>query len=199
MLYLYLNKNNCKLETKSDYITVFDYHFDATWLESDLSKKIIEELDECTISPVGDIVSVKQGVIEHTKLSTRSKLLLLMLNVKDILYQSFTLDEECSTYLEEITKQVDVHIYYNCETIFTDTQVVAFKEFGNIKCVGGAEIEEQRKRNQQSHSAKVGEKLQKYADDLFNGNVEEAFSQLKQEHGAKTYEEAEDLLKYLTV
>lgn len=44
---------------------------------------------------------------------------------------------------------------------------------------------------------KVGTKLQQYADSLFGGDVEEAFNTLKNEYDATSYEEAEDLLKYI--
>lgn len=45
---------------------------------------------------------------------------------------------------------------------------------------------------------KVGTKLQQYADNLFAGDVEEAFNSLKNEYNISSYEEAEDLLKYVT-
>lgn len=44
---------------------------------------------------------------------------------------------------------------------------------------------------------KIGEKLRQYADSLFNGDIEKAFGQLQEEYNITTYEETEDLLKYI--
>lgn len=145
MLYLYMCRDNCDLKVRYDYEDVFDNHFEESWVDSDLGKKILWEIDQCKPVSFRAVDSEIFGMMSPTWISGGTKALLLMLNYGQLMFQSSNLGDNCAPYLEEVSRLVDIHMQYNHPLKFTDTQVAMFPEYGNLKCVGEEEIYNQRR------------------------------------------------------
>lgn len=88
----------------------FKNTYDAEWLESDLAKEMIKNVDhsevvngECIISPV-------LGQIPPERLSGGVKTLLLILNEPDRIFNASTCGDNCAKWILEIGKHKDITI-----------------------------------------------------------------------------------------
>ena len=91
-------------EPRSIYNTnvYFKNTYESEWLESELAKKMIQDVDDSE-SPV-------LGQIPPERLSGGVKTLLLMLNEPDRIFNASTCGDNCAKWILEIAKQKDLTI-----------------------------------------------------------------------------------------
>ena len=88
----------------------FKNNYEAEWLESDLAKKMIKDVDDSDVLSGECIMSPGFGQIPPERLSGGVKTLLLILNEPDRIFNASTCGDNCAKWILEIGKQKDVTI-----------------------------------------------------------------------------------------
>ena len=99
-------------ETRSIYNTnvYFKNTYESEWLESELAKKMIQDVDDSEVLGGECIKSPVLGQIPPERLSGGVKTLLLMLNEPDRIFNASTCGDNCAKWILEIAKQKDLTI-----------------------------------------------------------------------------------------
>ena len=111
----------------------FKNAYETEWLESDLAKKIIKDVDDSDVLSGECIMSSVLGQIPPERLSGGVKTLLLMLNEPNRIFNA-SCGDNCAKWILEIGKQKDITINLRHMMSFgTDTKF-------EIKIQNGGEI-----------------------------------------------------------
>lgn len=99
-------------EPRSIYNTsvYFKNRYEPEWLESDLAKRMVKDVDDSEILGGECINSPVLGQIPPERLSGGMKTLLLILNEPDKIFNASTCGDNCAKWILEIGKQKDVTI-----------------------------------------------------------------------------------------
>lgn len=99
-------------EPRSIYNTniYFKNTYESEWLESELAKKMIQDVDDSEVLGGECIKSPVLGQIPPERLSGGVKTLLLMLNEPDRIFNASTCGDNCAKWILEIAKQKDLTI-----------------------------------------------------------------------------------------
>ena len=99
-------------EPRSIYSTnvYFKNTYESEWLESELAKKMIQDVDDSEVLGGECIKSPVLGQIPPERLSGGVKTLLLMLNEPDRIFNASTCGDNCAKWILEIAKQKDLTI-----------------------------------------------------------------------------------------
>ena len=99
-------------EPRSIYNTnvYFKNTYESEWLESELAKKMIQDVDDSEVLSGECIKSPVLGQIPPERLSGGVKTLLLMLNEPDRIFNASTCSDNCAKWILEIAKQKDLTI-----------------------------------------------------------------------------------------
>ncbi len=99
-------------EPRSIYNTnvYFKNTYESEWLESELAKKMIQDVDDSEVLSGECIKSPVLGQIPPERLSGGVKTLLLMLNESDRIFNASTCGDNCAKWILEIAKQKDLTI-----------------------------------------------------------------------------------------
>ena len=99
-------------EQRSIYNTnvYFKNTYESEWLESELAKKMIQDVDDSEVLGGECIKSPVLGQIPPERLSGGVKTLLLMLNEPDRIFNASTCGDNCAKWILEIAKQKDLTI-----------------------------------------------------------------------------------------
>ena len=99
-------------EPRSIYNTnvYFKNTYESEWLESELAKKMIQDVDDSEVLSGECIKSPVLGQIPPERLSGGVKTLLLMLNEPDRIFNASTCGDNCAKWILEIAKQKDLTI-----------------------------------------------------------------------------------------
>lgn len=93
--------------------TFFKNQMEYEWLESDIAKKIIEDVDKSIVESPQCIRSDVLGQIPPTRLSGGTKALLLIWNIDDRIVNASNCGDNCAKWLLEFGKQKDITINLN--------------------------------------------------------------------------------------
>ena len=93
--------------------TFFKNQMEYEWLESDIAKKIIEDVDKSIVESPQCIRSDVLGQIPPTRLSGGTKALLLIWNIDDKIVNASNCGDNCAKWLLEFGKQKDITINLN--------------------------------------------------------------------------------------
>lgn len=88
----------------------FKNTYDAEWLESDLAKEMIKDVDHSEVVSGECIISPVLGQIPPERLSGGVKTLLLILNEPDRIFNASTCGDNCAKWILEIGKRKDITI-----------------------------------------------------------------------------------------
>ena len=88
----------------------FKNTYEPEWIESELAKKIIKDVDDSDVLSGECIKSPVLGQIPPERLSGGVKTLLLMLNEPDKIFNASTCGDNCAKWILEIGKQKDLTI-----------------------------------------------------------------------------------------
>ena len=88
----------------------FKNTYEPEWLESELAKKMIKDVDNSDVLSGECINSPVLGQIPPERLSGGVKTLLLMLNEPDRIFNASTCGDNCAKWILEIAKQKDLTI-----------------------------------------------------------------------------------------
>mgnify|MGYP001851816722 FL=1 len=88
----------------------FKNTYEPEWIESELAKKIIKDVDDSDVLSGECINSPVLGQIPPERLSGGVKTLLLMLNEPDKIFNASTCGDNCAKWILEIGKQKDLTI-----------------------------------------------------------------------------------------
>ena len=88
----------------------FKNTYESEWLESELAKKMIQDVDDSEVLSGECIKSPVLGQIPPERLSGGVKTLLLMLNEPDRIFNASTCGDNCAKWILEIAKQKDLTI-----------------------------------------------------------------------------------------
>ncbi len=99
-------------EPKSIYNTnvYFKNTYEPEWIESELARKMIKDIDDSEVLSGECIKSPVLGQIPPERLSGGVKTLLLMLNESDKIFNASTCGDNCAKWILEIGKQKDLTI-----------------------------------------------------------------------------------------
>lgn len=99
-------------EPRSIYNTnvYFKNTYESEWLESELAKKMIQDVDDSEVLGGECIKSPVLGQIPPERLSGGVKTLLLMINEPDRIFNASTCGDNCAKWILEIAKQKDLTI-----------------------------------------------------------------------------------------
>ena len=112
----------------------FKNTYEPEWIESELAKKIIKDVDDSDVLSGECIKSPVLGQIPPERLSGGVKTLLLMLNEPDKIFNASTCGDNCAKLILEIGKQKDLTI--NLRHMMSFGQDTEFE----IKIENGGEI-----------------------------------------------------------
>ena len=112
----------------------FKNTYEPEWIESELAKKIIKDVDDSDVLSGECIKSPVLGQIPPERLSGGVKTLLLMLNEPDKIFNASTCGDNCAKWILEIGKQKDLTI--NLRHMMSFGQDTEFE----IKIENGGEI-----------------------------------------------------------
>ena len=93
--------------------TYFKNQMEYSWLESDLAKQIIEDVDNSVVESPQCIRSNVLGQIPPTRLSGGTKALLLIWNEMDRVVNASNCGDNCAKWLLEFGQQKDITINLN--------------------------------------------------------------------------------------
>lgn len=110
----------------------FDNQFEDSWITSDISRKIIEDIDKSKVIDANCIASPVLGGIAPTMLSNGTKTLILMLYDNGIFNLS-TCGDNCVPWILKIGEMKDIKVCLHHTMDFRD------KTF-NIKVLNNGEI-----------------------------------------------------------
>ena len=88
----------------------FKNTYEAEWIESDLAKKMIKDVDDSDVLGGECIQSPVLGQIPPERLSGGVKTLLLILNKPDKIFNASTCGDNCAKWILEIAKTQDITI-----------------------------------------------------------------------------------------
>lgn len=88
----------------------FKNTYEPEWLESELAKNIIKDIDNSEVLSGECIRSPVLGQIPPERLSGGTKTLLLMLNEPEKIFNASTCGDNCAKWILEIGKQKDITI-----------------------------------------------------------------------------------------
>ena len=88
----------------------FKNTYEPEWIESELAKRIIKDVDDSDVLSGECIKSPVLGQIPPERLSGGVKTLLLMLNEPDKIFNASTCGDNCAKWILEIGKQKDLTI-----------------------------------------------------------------------------------------
>lgn len=88
----------------------FKNTYEPEWFESDLSQKMIKDVDHSDVLSGECILSPVLGQIPPERLSGGVKTLLLMLNEPEKIFNASTCGDNCAKWILEIGKQQDLTI-----------------------------------------------------------------------------------------
>lgn len=88
----------------------FKNTYEPEWIESELAKKMIKDVDDSDVLSGECINSPVLGQIPPKRLSGGVKTLLLMLNEPDKIFNASTCGDNCAKWILEIGKQQDLTI-----------------------------------------------------------------------------------------
>ena len=88
----------------------FKNTYEPEWIESELAKKIIKDVDDSDVLSGECIKSPVLGQIPPERLSGGVKTLLLMLNEPDKIFNASTCGDNCAKWILAIGKQTDLTI-----------------------------------------------------------------------------------------
>lgn len=99
-------------EEKAVYNTSvrFDNTYEPEWIESQMAKDIIKDIDKSEVLSGECIASPVLGQIPPTKLSGGTKTLLLIINEPETIFNASTCGDNCVKWLLHIGKKMDVTI-----------------------------------------------------------------------------------------
>ena len=112
----------------------FKNTYEPEWIESELAKRIIKDVDDSDVLSGECIKSPVLGQIPPERLSGGVKTLLLMLNEPDKIFNASTCGDNCAKWILEIGKQKDLTI--NLRHMMSFGQDTEF----DIKIENGGEI-----------------------------------------------------------
>lgn len=112
----------------------FKNTYEPEWIESELAKRIIKDVDDSDVLSGECIKSPVLGQIPPERLSGGVKTLLLMLNEPDKIFNASTCGDNCAKWILEIGKQKDLTI--NLRHMMSFGQDTEFE----IKIENGGEI-----------------------------------------------------------
>ena len=112
----------------------FKNTYEPEWIESELAKRIIKDVDDSDVLSGECIKSPVLGQIPPERLSGGVKTLLLMLNEPDKIFNGSTCGDNCAKWILEIGKQKDLTI--NLRHMMSFGQDTEFE----IKIENGGEI-----------------------------------------------------------
>ena len=93
--------------------TYFKNQMNYSWLEDELAKRIVEDVDQSVVESPLCISSRVLGQIPPTRLSGGTKALLLIWNLEDRVVNASNCGDNCAKWLLEFGKQKDVTINLN--------------------------------------------------------------------------------------
>ena len=93
--------------------TFFKNQMEYSWLESDIAKEIIEDVDKSIVESPQCIRSEVLGQIPPTRLSGGTKALLLIWNIDDRIVNASNCGDNCAKWLLEFGKRKDITINLN--------------------------------------------------------------------------------------
>ena len=103
---IYGDVENCIYNTN----VYFKNTYEPEWIESELAKKMIKDVDDSDVLSGECINSPVLGQIPPERLSGGVKTLLLMLNEPDKIFNASTCGDNCAKWILEIGKQKDLTI-----------------------------------------------------------------------------------------
>lgn len=112
----------------------FKNTYEPEWIESELAKRIIKDVDDSDVLSGECIKSPVLGQIPPERLSGGVKTLLLILNEPDKIFNASTCGDNCAKWILEIGKQKDLTI--NLRHMMSFGQDTEFE----IKIENGGEI-----------------------------------------------------------
>lgn len=107
MLYISFNSNE---DTLFDVDVYFNYNYLDEWLNDDIIKRMIEDIDNSKVLSSNCIESPVLGQIPPTKLSGGVKALILMYKQPELNIWATTCGDNCAKWIIEISKLHDISI-----------------------------------------------------------------------------------------
>lgn len=96
----------------------FDGYFEDHWIDDYWAPKVLQEIDKSKFIAPKVVDSPMLGPISHERISGGSKLLIMMNNIQNIVYEGDNLGDNCWPLFLELSKQKDFMISLSYFPIF---------------------------------------------------------------------------------
>lgn len=107
MLKIWLGEMEDSIYNTSMY---FDNTYEDSWITSEFSKRVIENIDKSIVKDVNCIESPILGLITPTQLSGGTKTLILMEHDTENIFNASTCGDNCAKWIVDIARRKDLTI-----------------------------------------------------------------------------------------
>ena len=135
MLSIIFNRGSRDIKN-SNYVfspdTYFKYNYEDEWLEDELVKEMIQDVDGSTVVSAHSINSPVLGIIAPERLSGGVKALIIMYKEPDLIVNASACGDNCAKWILEIGKKQDITIRLGYEMEFKEPFAICIKNSGHI-------------------------------------------------------------------
>lgn len=110
----------------------FNNQYDSKWLEDDLIKKAIKDVDKSNVINSEAIESPVLGIIPPSKLSGGVKTLMLIYNNPDMVFNASACGDNCSRWIEAFSREKDFIINLYHAMVFKNKNIEAYIINGDV-------------------------------------------------------------------
>lgn len=112
--------------------TYFKYNYEEEWLEDELVKTMIQDVDGSTVESGHAIHSPVLGMIAPERLSGGVKALIIMLKEPELIVNASACGNNCAKWILEIGKRQDFTIRLGYEMEFPEPFEICVKNSGHM-------------------------------------------------------------------
>lgn len=112
--------------------TYFKYNYEEEWMDDELVKAMIQDVDGSTVESAHAIHSPVLGVIAPERLSGGVKALIIMYKEPELIVNASACGDNCAKWILEIGKKEDITIRLGYEMEFQEPFDICIKNSGRL-------------------------------------------------------------------
>lgn len=129
MLYLLFREDEREIRYTDSY---FNNNYQDEWLEEDLVKQMIRDIDSSEVLSPQIVLSPVLGAIPVTQISGGVKALILMLKRPELLIHGNSCGDNCARWIDRIGKIQDIHVHLTYPMRFPDDVRLTVEDTGTV-------------------------------------------------------------------
>lgn len=111
----------------------FNNNYQDEWLEDDLVKQIIKDIDQSEVLNAQIVMSPVLGAIPVSQISGGAKAVILMLKRPDLLIHGNSCGDNCASWISRIGQMQDIYVHLTYPMRFPDDVELTVMDTG-VRC-----------------------------------------------------------------